>query len=259
MKKRDGLIKGGQPLSESELKGRLKAIKCFRSEILPYLFVDMLNDFESQKLRLKNPKLKADIEECFQILEQFVDIVSIPNHKGKTVPTRLVLSRKAYPIQLIEKLNKVLKHYPFYVQVEFAADTKLGLKTKAIEKERSTIADLYKEIMGKIKKRNKQALPHLQLASFSNRFCVGSPSYPVDDETAGPVFANGLFKYVQGIVFGKKERIMRCQNPECNKWFLSVKQNNLTCSSDSCYEPYWRKARGGNKLRANAMKEIRKL
>ncbi len=259
MKARTELTENLRPVTKAEFRERLKAIKCFRYEVLPYFFVELLNGFEKEEFRITDAKLKADIQECIRVFGELVTIVKLPSHDGKAMPTRIVSLRKAYPVDLIERLNKILKHYPLYIQVEFVANTKLALRNKKEgPADDLSMPEIYKTILDKVRMRHKKALPQLRLTSYTNQICEGALSYPDDNEATRSLFANGLFDYVQGIVAGSKQKIMRCQNEKCNRWFLSLKQNHLTCDPEHCYEPFWRKACGGNAYRAKKMRERRK-
>jgi len=223
-------------------------------ELLPYLFVDLLNKYESGELKVKNVRLKEAFNGLIDCLEDFVTVSKVYSKKfERSVFERVESKEKSFPATSIKKVNKILSTCPIYLQLDFKGNFEIASKTKEFSSADLNWSRLYNQITEIRTKQNKKSFKHLQFAPYLNHLAMGGVDYPRNDEDIKAVLVRGLTLYFQKIIFGDKVRIMRCRWSGCNKWFLSKRKNSLTCDSGACYEVFWRDFKGGARKRADAM------
>ena len=235
MKKQTKL--GKKRRSSLTIKEQFDARRLFNNAVLPYNLLDLFNLYDQKKLKIKDEKLKVDIELCISTLPQ------IPHFKKTYLktpgPDKDKKQRQIYKSHFqeqIAKIDSVLRRMPLYMRLDFTAYEKLFEKSDEFK----TLPKLYENIGNDAKQLKKEGrLPGLRFYGYGSKFCVPAVAFGDDimDETSiRSLLTSALFDHVQRIILGDNQRFKKCA--QCHKWFLSTDEAHKF-HDNKCRIDYW--------------------
>lgn len=226
---------GKKRRSPLTIKEQFEARRYFNNTILPYNLIDLFDFYGQKKLKIKDEKLRTDIELCMEVLPK------IPHFrktylKNKEQEKKQRQIYKSHFQEQITKIDSVLRRNPLYIRLDFTAYEKLLEKSNGFK----TPSQLYENIGHDSRQLKKEGrLPGLRFYGYGLKLCVPAVAFGddiIDETSIRSLLTFALFDHVQRIILGDNQRFKKCA--QCHKWFLSTDEAHKF-HDNKCRIDYW--------------------
>jgi len=224
---------GKKRRSPLTIKEQFEARRFVNEAILPYNLIDLFDLYSQGELKIKDERLKTDIELCMETLSK------IPHFKKTLLKTSEKKQRQIYKSHFqeqIAKIDSVLRRTPLYIRLDFTAYEKLLEKSNGFK----TPSQLYKNIGHDSRQLKKEGrLPGLRFYGYGSKYCVPAVAFGddiMDEASIRSLLTSALFDHVQRIILGDNQRFKKCA--QCHKWFLSTDEAHKF-HDNKCRIDYW--------------------
>lgn len=218
---------GKKRRSKPDITSLMYAHRCFDNETKPLDLLELFDKYDNQSLKIKDSKLKRDIELCMQVLPRLPHFMKTYRKNKEPREKQIYMSHFQDDIK---KLDSVIKRTPLYIRVDFNKYALLIKQTQEIKREKIRFPKLFREMHQEAEKlKTKDRLPGLRFFAFTNSWSV--PSTLDDDVQVRHTLTTCLFDHLQRIMMGYNLRYKKCEHERCKEWFLATDESHIFCSN----------------------------